>query len=381
MNYGTRSIGHIAAALMMGVLLCVFPSSSKAQTFEVLHAFTGLDGGFPDATVTFDMNGNLYGTTFDGTVYEIDSTGTFSVLHTFSHHEGTSSESTLLVDSAGNLYGTNSQGGSKNLGTAFRLNKSGQLILLVSWGKFGDTSHGWDPTAGLTTDKTGALYGTTQLGGASDFGTVYEVDHGTGAFTLLHSFGVPPDGAEPNGRVLLGADDSLYGTTQAGGQFGPGTIFKIDVNGMETTLYSFSGGADGANPTGDLAQDIQGNLYSTTYQGGNANAGTVFKFDQNTATLTTLYSFSGTDGANPFSGVVIDQRGNLYGTTYGGGANIWGTAYKLDTSGNLTILHNFSKGTDGGLPYAGVTLYKGSIYGTTQQGGAFGYGVVYKVTP
>lgn len=212
------------------------------------------------------------------------------------------------------------------------------------------------------------------------------MDHLTGAFTLIYSFGVPPDGCSPTGELVFGSDGNLYGTTDIGGQYGWGTIFKVDpTSGAETVLYSFMDGANGGNPLSDLVEDAEGALYSTTAVGGAYGYGTVFKFDLTSQTLTTLHNFGsgGSDGATPFAGVTRDQAGNLYGTTTAGGTIGYGTVYKLGPDGSFTTLHSFSRGTDGAVPYARVTLHGDSLYGTTALGGDpfCDCGVVFKVTP
>ena len=153
------------------------------------------------------------------------------------------------------------------------------------------------------------------------------------------------------------------------------SVFKVDASGMETILYLFTGDSDGQFPMAGLIRDAEGNLYSTTNTGGAYGYGTVFKLDPNGAE-TVLHSFSTSDGGNPVAGVIRDEAGNLYGTTYQGGL-----VYKLDPSGNETILHYFL-GPDGSGPWSGVIRDQaGNLYGTTVEGGAYGYGVVYKITP
>ncbi len=188
------------------------------------------------------------------------------------------------------------------------------------------------------------------------------------------------DGANPHGGVVLDAQGNLYGTTSGGGAYGFGTVFKLDTTGQETVLYSFAGGADGENPLG-VVLDAQGNLYGTTEEGGASNLGTVFKVDTS-GNKTVLYSFTGTpDGGNPYAGVVLDSQGNLYGTTFGGGADGYGTVFKVDTSGNETVLYSFgTTGGDGLFPVKGVVLdAEGNLYGTTSAGGAHEKGTVFKL--
>ena len=193
----------------------------------------------------------------------------------------------------------------------------------------------------------------------------------TGTLTTLHSFG-SGDGSFANGPLVQGADGNFYGTTKMGGAHGFGTIFKITPSGSFSTFHSFDS-TDGSAPTCGLVLAADRNLYGTTYQGGSNNScpngcGTVFKITTN-GTLTTLHSFDSTEGANPIAGLVQATDGNFYGTTYAGGTGgDWGTVFKITTSGTVTTLHSF-QGTDGGQPYGPVTqATSGNLYGTATNG-------------
>jgi uncharacterized repeat protein (TIGR03803 family) len=226
------------------------------------------------------------------------------------------------------------------------------------------------PYAGLVQDANGNLYGTTLGGGASGNGTVFKLDT-NGNETVLHSF-TGADGAEPIAPLIIDSGGNLYGTTVGGGANNSGTVFKLDVGGQYTVLHSFSTqNADGFNPWSPLILDTNGNLYGTTNQGGAAGGGTVFKLDPS-GNETTLHSFTGVDdGVNPYSGLVRDSAGNLYGTAREGGGNIFGAVYKLDANGNETVLYGF-KGppNDGSYPQTGLVRDStGNLYGTTSEGG------------
>lgn len=205
--------------------------------------------------------------------------------------------------------------------------------------------------------------------------------------SVLHSFSTSPDGSAAYAKLTLGAHGNFYSTTANGGANGHGTVFEITPSGTETVLYSFAGSPDGANPTfSSVAFDKAGNLYGTT-SGGGANGGldgygTVFKLTP-VGTETVLYSFAGppTDGYQPNSGVILDTLGNLYGTTVSGGANGYGTVFKVTSSGTESVLYSFAGGTDGCFPFAaGLVLRKNVLYGATQQCGANGYGTVFKLS-
>lgn len=187
---------------------------------------------------------------------------------------------------------------------------------------------------------------------------------------ILYAFTGGSDGNLPYAGVVADSAGNLYGTTCCGGS---GTVFKITPGGTKTTVYAFSGGADGANPAGGLVMDKAGNLYGTTFNGGQARFGVVFKVAPN-GTETVLHTFTGSsDGANPYTGLVRDKKGNLYGTTQKGGSSNKGTVFKVATDGTESVLHAFSGGSDGALPVAGLLMDKsGSLYGTTVQGGGTG---------
>jgi uncharacterized repeat protein (TIGR03803 family) len=160
-------------------------------------------------------------------------------------------------------------------------------------------------------------------------------------------------------------------------------VFKVSKSGKETVLYNFNGAVDGSGPLSGLVLDAKGNLYGTTVNGGASNAGTVYKLSQK-GEKTVLYSFTGgTDGANPYAGLVIDAKGNLYGTTYAGGASgRFGTVFEVSQSGKETVLYSFTGGSDGANPYASLIMdTRGNLYGTTYDAGDWGVGTVFELTP
>jgi uncharacterized repeat protein (TIGR03803 family) len=219
----------------------------------------------------------------------------------------------------------------------FKLDTSGNETVLYSFTNSG--GDGGYPAAGLVMDKAGNLYGTTLRGGTYDYGTVFELD-ASGNETVLHSFtNSAGDGALPHAGLLIDKKGNLYGTTEAGGTYGHGTVFEMDSSGNETVLYSFTkSGGDGGSPAAGLVMDKAGNLYGTTSFGGlTSNSGTVFKLDTS-GNETVLHSFTnGDDGAIPLADLIIDKKGNLYGITIFGGAYRYsdpagvgfGTVFKL----------------------------------------------------
>ena len=257
---------------------------------------------------------------------------------------------------------------------------------------FAGGTDGANPVAGLTIDSSGNLYGTTTSGGKYGHGSVFELTN-KGLKTVLHSFSGGQDGSDPEASLLL-IGGNLYGTTTEGGPAGLGTVFEVTTAGKETVLYRFTNQAAGAQPQASLAKDAAGNLYGTTYAGGKAGKGVVFKLTRPATTAgvwseQVLYSFrTGADGANPVAGVNFDAAGNLYGTTSAGGKFGNGTVFRLthSTSGwTETILHSFAMTSDGGIPYAGIVVdSSGNLYGAATdggQGGSSGGGTIFKLSP
>jgi uncharacterized repeat protein (TIGR03803 family) len=261
-------------------------------------------------------------------------------------------------------------------------------------------SDGANPEASLIADPAGNLYGTTRFGGATTTegcrplgcGTVFQLTP-SGSLNVLHSF-TGSDGAYPYAGLLADAAGNLYGTTWDGGDNGRGTVFQLDPSGALTVLHSFTGGSDGQRPVTGLLADAAGNLYGTAHSGGDGGFGTVFQLDPS-GSLTVLYSFTGdSDGQYPDSGLIADAAGNLYGTTRGelgamGSCPLGcGTVFQLTPSGTLNVLHSFT-GNDGSHPVAGLLAdAAGNLYGTTSAGGVGtsctfigGCGTVFQLTP
>jgi uncharacterized repeat protein (TIGR03803 family) len=243
---------------------------------------------------------------------------------------------------------------------------------------------GGSPRATVLRDAAGNLYGTTEVGGAFGNGVVFKLDPANNE-TVLHSFAAAPnDGAQPWAAVIRDNAGNLYGTTYVGGQYNLGTVFKLDRAGNQTILHDFAGisgnPSDGGAPFARLLRDRDGTLYGTTLEGGSRGWGRVFKLDA-AGQMTALHDFNGTDGAQPHTDLIHDNAGNLYGTTEFGGTFDSGVVYQIDATGKYSILHSFS-GQDGSLPYGGVIRDQaGNLYGTTVVGGKFSQGVLFKLDP
>lgn len=393
----------LAFSFLLG--LVALPPSAHGQTFSVLYSFESeANGDRPDSLIK-DAAGNFYGTTYygganssDGVVFKVDAAGKETVLYRFQGSDGDGPDG-VVRDAAGNLYGATSFGGTgcpgqHGCGTVFKLDASGKESVLHRFGGKGD---GTFPTAAVTRDASGNLYGTTANGGVLSLcedgcGTIFKVD-ASGKETVLHRFTGGSDGEGPYGGVIRDAAGNLYGTTSAGGANSYGTVFKLDATGEFTVLHSFNGG-DGCDPSASLFRDAAGNLYGTTSNCGEFGPGTVFKVAPSGKT-TVLYNFTGgTDGGYPYGPVVLDTAGNVYGSTGFGGdltslcAEVnntpgCGVVFKIDASGQYTVLHAFD-GTDGQWAYYGVIQdSEGNLYGTTAEGGTKTCfcGTVFKIEP
>jgi uncharacterized repeat protein (TIGR03803 family) len=286
----------------------------------------------------------------------------------------------VTIDPAGNIFGTANSGGTSNRGTVWEIPFGSSTITAL--GSLSQAT-GYLPYSGVTIDSAGNLYGTGYSGGVTPNGTVWEIAAGSGTITALANFsGSSAGGWTPIGGVAVDASGNLYGTTQYGGQpYGYGTVWEIAKgSGTITTLASL-GLSNGGNPEAGLTFDRYGNLYGTSYNGGANNAGTVWELAKGSSTITTLASFGGSNGAHPASGVTIDAGGNLYGTTVSGGASGVGTVWEIAKgSGTITTLASFN-GTNGASPfnYGSLALSAGNIYGTTSSGGAFGNGTLWEI--
>jgi uncharacterized repeat protein (TIGR03803 family) len=388
---------------------------SQAQTFTTLYTFQGgADGYYPSGLVIAD--GGLFGTTprggaqDAGTVFSLNSSGKHIVYSFANSPDGANPYSSLIVDGEGNFYGTTNQGGDQpcSCGTAFKLSppeggsKAGWTESVLHSFAYG-TSDGNSPLAPLAIDGSGNLFGTTEAGGASQYGTVFEVN-ASGVESLLYSFSPGPDGWAPYGGLVLDALGNLYGTTYVGGTKNCGTVFKLSSSGAETVLHSFLGRpGDGQQPMAGLIRDASGNLYGTTEIGGAYSDGTIFAMNSK-GDREILYSFTGgADGARPVASLIMDKVGNLYGTAVIGGnltachdGNIHGcgTVFELSppTSGvawTFKVLYTFNGDANGAYPRTALTTDgAGNFYGTTSgchsMGGScpvYNYGTIFKITP
>jgi len=385
---------HLWLLVVLGFLCMIGPAgsvafaetgtrASGAASFNVLHGFgTVPDDGVGPFGGLILSGRTLYGMTTQGGAYGVGTifefnpkTGKYTVLYSF---QGGTTDGALpfgnLIVKGETLYGMTNLGGANNYGTIFEFNiKTEQYAVLHNF--LGGTTDGAGPRGSLILSGR-TLYGMTNVGGAYGKGTIFEFNTKTSQYAVLHSFqGAPNDGANPWGNLIL-SGSTLYGMTDAGGAYGEGTIFEFNIKTSQLTLLqSFWG--DGAGPLGSLT--ISGkNLYGMTYQGGESHAGLLFMVNTKTDELTLLHSFEGgtTDGALPFGSLILSGK-TLYGMTLEGGANGLGIIFEFNLrNGEFADLHNFG-GADGANPAGSLTLSGKNLYGTTNQGGQYDEGVIF----
>lgn len=359
---------------------------------RTLFSFDAPNGDTPEAGLVLGHDGNFYGTTAYGgdygfgTIYKVTPAGVLTTLHAFNGTDGNQPVASLVQGIDGNFYGSTYLGGSTGHGTIFKISSTGVFATLYSFAATGD---GETPQTALVQGNDGNFYGTTPSGNGL-FGNIFKISP-SGTFAVLHTFSLASDtNVAPVGGLILGIDGNFYGTTTSscpppsasGGQSctGGGSIFKITPSGTLTTLYTFTNGVDGGMPNASLTQDADGTLYGTTPIGGNSSYnGTVFSLTSS-GVFTTLYSFSGPDGAQP-SALVLGTDGSLYGTTGAGGSNRFGTVFKISPAHQFSTLHSFSS-KDGLEAVTNLILAPdGSLYGTTAGAGGVGgaYGTIFKI--
>jgi uncharacterized repeat protein (TIGR03803 family) len=347
--FGTTSTGGSGGS---GTVFEIVKTGTNTYAAPItIASFAGTsNGGTPLGGLVVDANGNLFGTTSgggskgDGTVFEIAKTGssygTVNTIATFSGTSGTTLGSTpdasLTIDAAGNLYGTTSAGGSDGQGTVFEIAKTGSTFASPTILATFTGANGGGPYGGLVADASGDLFGTASYGGANGDGSVFELAKSASTYTLktLVSFN-STNGQTPDDTLLIDSVGNLFGTTYNGGSGGEGTIFELNSsnNYALTTLINLNY-QTGENPYAGLVANIGGVLYGTTVNGGTSSDGTVFALAPSSSSgtgygsLTTLVNFNGTNGKNPYGSVIVDSFGDLFGTTKGGGTYSDGTVFE-----------------------------------------------------
>jgi uncharacterized repeat protein (TIGR03803 family) len=430
------------AILFLAVLLAAAPA--QAQTFSVIHGFTGeQDGANPAASLTLDAGGNIYGTAFGGNTIagrDCGSNGGCGIVFRMKRHnsswiltplysftgfnDGAGPYAPVSFGPGGLLYGSASGGGSGNCtdgyflgcGVVFTLQPPATACsaALCPWNEtpiyqFANFNDGVYPGGNLAFDTAGNAYGTTQNGGNGNCrlgcGIVYKLARSGSGWvkSTIYEFTGGADGGYPYSGPILDHAGNVYGVTTAGGAHGFGVVYELTPSGLgwtENVIYSFQNTFDGREPFGGLVMDAAGNLYGSTYSGGIGCGGTVFELSPSNGgwSFAVLYGLTGgNQGGGPESSLTFDSGGNLYGTTWGDGAFQCGNVFKLTPSNghwNYTDLHDFTCGNDGGSPIGGVVVDSaGNLYGSTLYYGPSGQrycgvdaapvgcGVVWSITP
>jgi len=371
--------GGLSAVLLAYIWTAI---AAPAQTITTVLNFNGANGGFPTCALVQASDGYLYGTTHlggtsnVGTVFKVTATGAVTTLYSFSTTEGNLPYSGVTLASDGTVYGTTWANGAWGWGTIFSLSPGGTLSTLHSFLE----QQGGMPVVPMIEDTDGNFYGVTASGGYGALpgnGSIFRI-RPAGQMKVLYKFcknPTCPDGSYPGGLVQVGSE--FYGTTDQGGVYNSGTVFKIDPKGTLVTLASFQGG--GGNPYGWMILASNGKFYGTTDKGGANGYGSVFEVTAD-GVLTTLHSFDATDGVDPESPLVQGTDGNLYSVAKGGGANNLGVLYQITPSGKFQVLHSF-QGTDGSGPIAGMMQdTDGNFYGSTSAGGSTGNGTLFQLS-
>jgi len=418
-----RWIGTLGAALLSVIIITMLAGSAGAAKYKAIYKFkVQNDGRTPMASLVFDAEGNLYGTTANGgpnrtgNIFELspnpDGTWTERVIYNFTGNKyGAHPSAALIVDTDDNLYGTTLDGGKYRRGTVFELapNPDGTWTESLLHSFRGNDRDGGDPSSRLMRDAAGSLYGTTPAGGAYAAGTAYQLTRnpdGTWTERIIHDFACD-DGCVPRAGLTADSAGNLYGTASSGATDNFGTVFSLMPNDNGTwthsVLYRFTGGSDGANPVSSLIFDGEGNFYGTTINGGNhtkclQGCGAAFRLKPTPGGWEerVIHAFGGRPAELVNGDLVFDFSGNLYGAatvTFHHGSYCCGMIYRLAPQGDgnwkIATAHRF-KGTDGAYPRTGLVLdTAGRLYGTTPYGGhgyrrdrkISGAGVVFEIMP
>lgn len=416
---------RVLASSAVVLFLLISIGAAHTQTFKVIHDFTGgSDGENPYTGLSVAVPGNFYGTAYmggtsgQGVVFNLKQEGpnwSLAPIYSFQGgHDGAQPFAAITLGSDGALYGTTENGGGfacngLGCGTVYTLHPSPTVCKTVNcpWKEtvlvqFQGGFDGSDPFGALIFDHAGNIYGTTQSGGTSQqcypigmgCGTAYMLTRNGNSWTKtqLWSFGQARGGTEPFNGLVMDKGGNLYGTTFVGGQYAEGTVFQLtnsQFGWMESDLYSFQGSTDGGLAYVGLVFDPEGNLYGAASDAGPGAGGTVFELSPSGSSwnYSVLYALTdpGTAECGPFGTLLMDSLGNLYGTARCDGPSHGGTVFKLTHAGDTWTYsspHDFTGLADGSSPYSSLVFGSdGNIYGTASRGGAFSIGVIFQITP
>jgi len=383
-----NTLAGLSALIVIGIVV-LGASAAQAQTFTTLCSFNDGNntGGNVSGQPIVDSSGKVFGTasTGGGSLYGtlwLFGSGTLSTLYAFTYSNGANPFAGLTFGKDNELVGTTENGGSHGAGTVFYL-ENGVLNVAYNFGSA--TGDPLFPYSGVVV-KGNSLYGTSIDGGTYGFGTVWKVNIKTGKEWVLHSFAGGRDGGNPyQGTMYRDSDGDLFGVAESYGAYGCGTLFRLHAEHSFQVLHSFTCGKDGGFPSGTIAAQ-DGILYGTAQAHGASGHGTAWQYNISNRKFTLLHSFSGRDGSDPVGGVTCQLQNSggckagLFGTTASGGASGNGTVWEITSSRIFTTLHSFD-GSDGAEPYANPFVdANGDIYGTTFLGGTAGDGTLWEIT-
>jgi uncharacterized repeat protein (TIGR03803 family) len=307
---------------------------------------------------------------------------TYSVVHSFAK-DGVDGQQPLAApvqDKFGNFWGTTSKGGVNGKGVIYAIPLAGGYTVYHPFAN--DGVDGTYPASGLFKGKKDTLWGTAQFGGADNYGVVFQVTPG-GNDKVIHTFtDAANDGAQPETGLIGDTQGNLWGNTYVGGASQFGTVFKITSLNVFSVVHSFGGApSDGAYPNSGQLLDAGGNIWGTTFQGGANGLGTIFKITP-TGSYSVVYSFNGVGGFSPLAGLTPDGRGHFWGNASAGGQNGYGTVYYINQHGLYSVAHTFAAdGVDGIYPVGGLVRDKnGNLWGMTADGGAYLGGTIFEIT-
>lgn len=418
LSFTCSSFRKVSTLALFAALTLLTPSLTQAQTYQVLHTFTGgQDGKSPESGLIMDRAGNFYGTTDlganqsclggCGTVFRISPRGILTTIYSFHGQDGDYPLANVTIASDGTLYGTTEFGGAFGAGNIYRLQPPARATANAAgtWSEtvlytFGPINNGLgvEPWYGpLIFDGAGNIYGTASAGGTGPCatggcGTVFQLSPSNGdwRYSVLYRFTCEADSAVPFSGVILDAAGRLYGTTHGDSRCNDGTLFQLIPHGStwsNNTLHTFLGRGDGDVPLGGLIMDAAGNIYGATTDGGAGGGGVIYELSPTGDgwTFTTLHSLTGSPGGGEESALTMDAAGNLYGTAGYDGAFHWGSIFKLtrnNGSWSYTDLYDFTGGADGAVPNGKIALdSSGNLYGTASYAGQNNNGVAWELTP
>ncbi len=382
-----RSLAFFASMIVASVATSSLTGRVNAASITTLASFDyNTTGNALTSGVVVNGQGNLFGVVSEGppgyygAVYEVAAgSNTISPLAYFSGTNGANPANTPVLDAQGNLYGTTYQGGANGVGTVYEVAAGSNTITTLASFTAGAP---YGTSGGVVVDAHGNLFGTTAIGGAYGFGTVFEIVAGSHTITTIASFDNTTTGQSPYGALALDSHGNLYGLAQAavnGNLYG--RVFEIAAGSNTiTTLATFDSTNNNGGPTHGVVVDAHGNVYGTTL--GQTSPASIYEIAAGSHTITTLANFdNATTGSYPYGGVILDSQGNLFGATAGGGAYYAGVVYELAAgSSTITPVAYFLGEPNGNQPLGGLALdAEGNLYGTTYYGGTTNGGTVYEV--